>query len=144
MLNKIKQLLLSIACMIILLHAIIPHHHHQDKPVCVNELEQQDCKKHNKCCDFDGQDDNHDFDKGNCIIDDYFTPKESLKLTPNKALTYKHVAFILPDITAVSDLILKEKGNIFRRSDQALIYKSPLANNNIGLRAPPIQLGVRS
>ena len=130
--------------MIILLHAIIPHHHHQDKPVCVNELEQQDCKKHNKCCDFDGQDDNHDFDKGNCIIDDYFTPKESLKLTPNKALTYKHVAFILPDITAVSDLILKEKGNIFRRSDQALIYKSPLANNNIGLRAPPIQLGVRS
>ena len=144
MLNKIKQLLLSIACMIILLHAIIPHHHHQDKPVCVNELEQQDCKKHNKCCDFDGQDDNHDFDKGNCIIDDYFTPKESLKLTPNKALTYKHVAFILPDITAVSDLILKEKGNIFRRSDQALIYKSPLANNNIGLRAPPIQLGVRN
>ena len=144
MLNKIKQLLLSIACMIILLHAIIPHHHHQDKPVCVNELEQQDCKKHNKCCDFDGQDDNHDFDKGNCIIDDYFTPKESLKLTPNKALTYKHVAFILPDITAVSDLILKEKGNIFRRSDQALIYKSPLANNNIGLRAPPIQLGIRS
>ena len=130
--------------MIILLHAIIPHHHHQDKPVCVNELEQQDCKKHNKCCDFDGQDDNHDFDKGNCIIDDYFTPKESLKLTPNKALTYKHVAFILPDITAVSDLILKEKGNIFRRSDQALIYKSPLANNNIGLRAPPIQLGVRN
>ena len=130
--------------MIILLHAIIPHHHHQDKPVCVNELEQQDCKKHNKCCDFDGQDDNHDFDKGNCIIDDYFTPKESLKLTPNKALTYKHVAFILPDITAVSDLILKEKGNIFRRSDQALIYKSPLANNNIGLRAPPIQLGIRS
>ena len=130
--------------MIILLHAIIPHHHHQDKPVCVNELEQQDCKKHNKCCDFDGQDDNHDFDKGNCIIDDYFTPKESLKLTPNKALTYKHVAFILSDITAVSDLILKEKGNIFRRSDQALIYKSPLANNNIGLRAPPIQLGVRN
>ena len=144
MLNKIKQLLLSLACMIILVHAVIPHHHHQDKPICVNELEQQDCEKHSKCCDFGSQDDKHDFDKGNCIIDDYFTPKESLKLTLNHAFTYNHVVFVLPDITSVSDLILKEKGNIFRRTELALIYKNPLATNNIGLRAPPIQLGVRS
>ena len=113
--------------MIILVHAVIPHHHHQDKPICVNELEQQDCEKHNKCCDFGGQDDKHDFDKGNCIIDDYFTPKESLKLTLNHAFTYNHVVFVLPDITSVSDLILKEKGNIFRRTELALIYKNPLA-----------------
>ena len=68
--------------MIILLHAVIPHHrhYHQGKPICFNQLEEQDCEKHDKCCDFGGQDDNHDFDKGNCIIDDFFTPKDDLEV----------------------------------------------------------------
>lgn len=123
--------------MIILLHAVIPHHHHQDKPICINQLEQENCNKHDKCCDFGGHDDNHDFDKGNCIIDDYFTPKESFNITINQFITYNYADLILPNNTSISDLILKEKGDIFRRNEISIFYKKPLASNNIGLRAPP-------
>ena len=121
--------------MIILLHAIIPHHHHSNKPVCINQLEHKDCNNHNNCCDFGGHKDNHDFDKGNCIIDDYFTPKESLTLTQTLTLTF--IDFDLFNITTISDFILKDKGTEFRRNDLTIIYKNPLAINNIGLRAPP-------
>ena len=78
MLKKISQISLSLACMILILHAIIPHHNHPDKPICINSLNHNDCHNHTHCCDF-GQHDNHnhDYDKSHCIIDDYFAPKDN-------------------------------------------------------------------
>ena len=137
MLNKIKQLLLSLACMIILLHAVIPHHHHQGKPICVNELEQQDCKKHNKCCDFDGQDDNHDFDKGNCIIDDYFTPKKHLEFKIFLDSTSLPNYYLNSLVKISLKNIIITKGNDFRRDFISFIYHNPHVNSIFGLRAPP-------
>ena len=137
MLNKIKQLLLSLACMIILLHAVIPHHHHQGKPVCVNELEQQDCEKHNKCCDFGGQDDNHDFDKGNCIIDDYFTPKKHLEFKIFLDSTSLPNYYLNSLVKISLKNIIINKGNDFRRDFISFIYHNPHVNSIFGLRAPP-------
>lgn len=136
---RFKQICLFIACMIVLLHATIPHHHHSDKPICINILNHHDCDNHKKCCDSSNEDNNHDFDKGNCIIDDFFTPKDD-----NDFRTYVRMSsheinldldFILNNI--MSDIILKDKGMTFRWNDKASIYKEPLALNNIGLRAPP-------
>lgn len=139
MLMRFKQICLSLACMIILLHAIIPHHHHSDKPVCFHELFHQFSHNHHNCCETDGHENhNHDFDKGNCIIDDYFAPKddyETIAMTmamANDVIFLDFIFNILP-----TDFILNENGNIFRRSDQTIIYKNPLATNNFALRAPP-------
>ena len=137
---RFKQICLSLACMIILLHAVIPHHHHSDKPVCFQELFHQFSSHHN-CCETNGHDNhNHDFNEGKCIIDDYFAPKDD---NDNEIETYGRMSlqenlFDLNFITEVIDSFLKENGNVFRRNNQAIIYKDPLATNNIGLRAPPI------
>ena len=140
MLMRFKQICLSLACMIILLHAVIPHHHHSDKPVCFHELFHQFSHNHHNCCETDGHENhNHDFDKGNCIIDDYFTPKDD---NDNDIKTYVRMSlhenhFDLYFITEVINSSHKENGNVFRRSNQTIIYKNPLATNNFALRAPP-------
>ena len=127
--------------MIILLHAVIPHHHHSDKPVCFQELFHQIYDNHHNCCETNGHNNhNHDFNEGRCIIDDYFTPKDD---NDNEIETYGRMSlqenpFDFNFITEVIDSFLKDKVTEFRRSDQTIIYKDPLATNNIGLRAPPI------
>lgn len=141
MLKKISKIFISLACMIITLHAIIPHHHHPDKPICMHLLNHQDCNKHDNCCDFDGHENHHhDFDKNNCIIDDLFAPKdENLTLTQTLTLTQMQtLTFDLFINTLIYDFILKEKEKIFRRNNPIFNYKNPLAIANIGLRAPPM------
>ena len=143
MIKKIKQISLSLACMIILLHAVIPHHHHSDKPVCFQELFHQFSDNHHDCCETNNHDNhNHDFNEGKCIIDDYFTPKDDNEIKTYNNKTYGRMSlhenpFDFNFITEVLDSFLKDEGKEFRRSDKTIIYKNPLAINNIGLRAPP-------
>lgn len=137
MLKKISKISLSLACMIILLHAIIPHHHHHDKPICFHQLNHNDCDNHENCCDFgDEENHHHDFDKGKCIIDDLFAPKKetlSQTLTLTQTLTFDLFVNIL-----ILDFILDDEGKIFRQNNLTFNYKNPLAISNVGLRAPPM------
>ena len=138
MLKKISQISLSLACMILILHAIIPHHNHPDKPICINSLNHNDCHNHTHCCDF-GQHDNHnhDYDKSHCIIDDYFAPKDNneFQISLDSECLFTHFSLFFDSFS--SDLILEDEGIDFRRPELTLIYKNPLAISNIGLRAPP-------
>lgn len=127
--------------MIILLHAIIPHHHHPDKPVCIEQLNHQECNNHKHCCDF-GEHENHhhDFDKNNCIIDNLFAPKdnyETIAMTMTMANDIPNIDLVFCTLMSLSDIVLKEKGKTFRRDNLAFTYKNPLAISNLGLRAPP-------
>ena len=139
MLKKISKISLSLACMIILLHAIIPHHHHPNKPICIHQLNHNDCDNHENCCDFsDEENHNHDFDKDKCIIDDLFAPKKetlSQTLTLTQTLTPTFDLFV---ITLIFDIIHDDEGEIFRRNNLTFNYKNPLALTNVGLRAPPM------
>lgn len=133
MLKKIKQIFLSLACMIILLHAVIPHHHHNNTTtLCLQQLSHNACNDNYDCTS------HHDHDNGcdnsDCTIDDLYAPKENLKLTQTLTQT---LTLILAQ-TYDFDFVIKEKGKDFRRSEQTIIYKNPLAINNIGLRAPPV------
>lgn len=125
--------------MIILLHAVVPHHHHSDKPVCFQELFHQLSNRHHNCCKANGHDNhNHDFEKGNCIIDDYFAPKddnETIAMTIAMANDVEFLDFIFNILP--TDFILKENSNVIQQSNQTIIYKDPLATNILGLRAPP-------
>ena len=139
MLKKISKISLSLACMIILLHAIIPHHHHHDKPICFHQLNHNDCDNHENCCDFgDEENHHHDFDKNKCIIDDLFAPKKetlSQTLTLTQTLT-----FDLFVNTLILDFILDDEVRIFRQNNLTFNYKNPLAISNVGLRAPPMSI----
>ncbi len=138
MLKKISKISLSLACMIILLHAIIPHHHHPNKPICIHQLNHNDCDNHENCCDFgDEENHHHDFDKDNCIIDKLFAPKKETlthTLTLTQTLTPTFDLFV---ITLIFDIIHDDEGKIFRRNNLTFNYKNPLAISNVGLRAPP-------
>ena len=125
--------------MIILLHAIIPHHHHPNKPICIHQLNHNDCDNHDNCCDFgDEENHHHDFDIGKCIIDDLFAPKkETLTQTLTLAQTLTPT-FDLFVITLIFDFIPNDEGKIFRRNNLTFNYKNPLAISNVGLRAPPM------
>ena len=139
MLKKISKISLSLACMIILLHAIIPHHHHPDKPICFHQLNHHDCDNYENCCDFsDEENHHHDFDKGKCIIDDLFAPKNetlTLTLTLTQILTFD--LFIN---TFIYNFSLDDEVRIFRRNNLTFNYKNPLAISNVGLRAPPMSI----
>lgn len=136
MLKKIKQISLFLACMILLLHAIVPHHHHPDKPICINGLNHNKCNNHNSCCDFQSHKD-HNHDESHCIIDDYFAPKDNneiiFSLDSEDLLSHYNIIFN----SLTTDLILKEEGKEIRRAERTFIYRDPLAISNIGLRAPP-------
>ena len=137
MLKRFGKISLSLACMIILLHAIIPHHHHPDKPICIHQINHNDCDNHDNCCDFgDEENHHHDFDKDKCIIDDLFAPKNktlTLTLTLTQTLTFD--LFIN---TFIYNFSLDDEGKIFRRNNLTFNYKNPLAISNVGLRAPPM------
>ena len=137
MLKRFGKISLSLACMIILLHAIIPHHHHPNKPICIHQLNHNDCDNHENCCDFgDEENHHHDFDKDKCIIDDLFAPKNetlTLTLTLTQILTFD--LFIN---TFIYNFSLDDEVRIFRRNNLTFNYKNPLATSNVGLRAPPM------
>lgn len=144
MLKIIKQISLSLACMILLLHAMIPHHHHPGKPVCIESMSHQDCDNHTTCCDFGAPKNNHhDFDKGNCIIDDLFAPKdnyEAIAMTMAMANDTPNLDLVFCTLMSLSDDTFMEKGKDFRRSELDIIYKNPSAISNVGLRAPPVAI----
>ncbi len=140
MLKKIKQISLFLSCMIIVLHAIIPHHHHPNQPVCFHQLNHNDCNNHDNCCDFDDNENHHhDFDKNNCIIDDLFAPKNDNEIESYVRLSVQEI-FVDIDLffTLTYDFLLNDEAKIFRRNNLTFNYKNPLAINNVGLRAPPM------
>ena len=122
--------------MILLLHAVVPHHHHPDKPICINGLNHSHCNNHKSISDFEGNE-NHNHDESDCIIDDYFAPKDNsdinISLNSDDLMSYYNVIFN----SLVTDLILKEEGKDIRQPEQTFIYRDPFATSNIGLRAPP-------
>lgn len=140
MMMRLKHISLYLACMIILIHAVVPHHHHYDKPVCFQELFHQFSHNHHNCCETNSHDNhNHDFDKGNCIIDDYFTPKDDNEFkAPTLTQTLTQTYYYLIFNTLISDLLVDENSKVPRQTNQTLIYKDPLATNNFALRAPPM------
>ena len=139
MLKKISKISLSLACMIILLHAIIPHHHHPDKPICFHQINHHNCDNHENCCDFGNEENHHhDFDKGKCIIDELFAPKNDHEIETYVRLSVQDILVNLDLFFSLAcDFILDDEGEIFRRNNLTFNYKNPLAISNVGLRAPP-------
>lgn len=133
--KRLKQISLFLSCFILLLHAIIPHHHHIDKLVCFSQLEYNDCEEHNACCNSGTHSDNHDFDKGSCIIDDYFTPKDNQNVDSAKEIETNSLEcdFFWASLTAVHN---KTEVDV-EWYDKTIIDKSLILIADIGLRAPP-------
>lgn len=128
--------------MILLLHAIVPHHHHSEKPICFEELTHQIPDNHNDCCNHNGDNNNHNFDENNCIIDDLFTPKNDNEIESYVRMSLQEI-FVNLDLfvnTLTYDFILDNEGKIFRRNNLTFNYKNPLAISNVGLRAPPMSI----
>ena len=130
------------ACMILLFHAIIPHHHHSDKIVCFSMFNHDECNDIHTCCDSQG-DANHtndnDSDKAHCIIDDFFSPKNNheVKLHINVNVSYFNVYFISLVKNSIEN-ILTNKGIGLRRGFISFIYINPHVSSIFGLRAPPV------
>ena len=138
MLNKIKQLLLSLACMIILLHAVIPHHHHNNTTtLCLSQLRLNTCENSSDCTSSHDHESDNDCDESNCIIDDLYAPKDNneikYRLNINSSLDY----FIISLTNISLNDILKNKGSDFRREFLPLIFHNPHVGAIFGLRAPP-------
>ena len=139
MLKKIKNISLFLACMVLMLHTVVPHHHHNNTTtLCLQQL------SHNACNDSDGCTSHHnhddDCDDSDCGIDDLYAPKDNheikYRLDVIKALSFDY--FLISFVNLSLNDILKNKGSDFRREIVALIFQNPHVNSIFGLRAPPI------
>ena len=142
MLNIIKKMCLFSACMILMLHAVIPHHHHSDKIVCFSLFNHNECKDVHTCCDSQGaanHSNNNENNDSHCIIDDFFSTKENheVKTYLENNSSFFNI-YIVSTIKISIENILKNKGIEFRREFISLIYHNPHVNSIFGLRAPPV------
>lgn len=139
MLKKIKNISLFLACMVLMLHTIVPHHHHNNTTtLCLSQL------SHNTCEDTDSCTSNHnhdnDCDESDCTIDDLYAPKDNHEIKYRldiNILSFSH--FIISSVNFSLNDILKNKGIGFRRGFIPLIFNNPHVNSIFGLRAPPVQ-----
>ena len=139
MLKKIKQLLLSLACMIILIHAVVPHHHHNNTTtLCLSQLSHSTCENTDSCTSNHNHDSNNDCNESDCTIDDLYAPKDNHEIK-----TYLDINTLISGWYIISFFdfslndILKNKGIDFRREFLPLIFKNPHVDAIFGLRAPP-------
>ena len=140
MLRKIKQISLTLACMILLLHAVIPHHHHNNE-ICLSKFSHKEHNVEHSCCDSHDTP-NHsntdDCDESDCIIDDLFAPKDNheVKIYLDVNILFSDYHLILFAKNFIENII-KNKEPDSRREFIPLIYQNPYINAIFGLRAPP-------
>lgn len=139
MLKKIKNISLFMACMVLLLHTIVPHHHHNNTTtLCLSQLSHNVCDDADSCTEGHSHDDDNDCEEANCIIDDLYAPKDNHEIKYRldiSILSFSH--FIISYVNLSLYDILKNKGLDFRRGFIPLIFQNPYVNSIFGLRAPP-------
>ena len=138
MLKKIKNISLFLACMVLMLHTVVPHHHHNNTTtLCLQQLSHNACNDSDDCTSHHNHDD--DCDDSDCGIDDLYAPKDNheikYRLDVIKALSFDY--FLISFVNLSLNDILKNKGSDFRREIVALIFQNPHVNSIFGLRAPP-------
>ena len=140
MLKKIKNISLFLACMVLMLHTVVPHHHHNNTTtLCINQLKHNACDDNNFCTSHHEHDNDNECEDSDCSIDDLYAPKDNheikYRLDVIKALSFDY--FLISFVSLSLNDILKNKGNDFRREIVALIFQNPHINSIFGLRAPP-------
>ena len=139
MLKKIKNISLFLACMVLMLHTVVPHHHHNNTTtLCLQQLSHNACNDSDDCTSHHEHDD--DCDDSDCTIDDLYAPKDNheIKYRLDIINISSFCYFIVPLVNLSLNDILKNKGSDFRREIVALIFQNPHINSIFGLRAPPI------
>ena len=139
MLKKIKNISLFLACMVLMLHTIVPHHHHNNTTtLCLSQLSHNECEDNNICTSEHDHESDNDCDESNCTIDDLYTPKDNQETKVNTYINLSLFDCYLISIHKFSlNNILKNKGVKLRRVLAPLIYHNPHVNSIFGLRAPP-------
>ena len=138
MLKKIKNISLFLACMVLMLHTVVPHHHHNNTTtLCLQQLSHNACNDSDDCTSHHEHDD--DCDDSDCTIDDLYAPKDNheIKYRLDIINISSFCYFIVPLVNLSLNDILKNKGSDFRREIVALIFQNPHVNSIFGLRAPP-------
>ncbi len=133
---------ISLATMVIMVHAIVPHHHHGGMPVPLSSevcKTKHECHGHGDCHDADDGH-SHDHSSEDCLIHDLY-----FRLENEKQIKYLNVAdfsqvlhFI---IVFCEDLTFKalEYGNLpFRGIPYSESYHTVYITHSLGLRAPPV------
>lgn len=138
MLKKIKNISLFLACMVLMLHTIVPHHHHNNTTtLCLQQLSHNACNDSDDCTSHHNHDD--DCEDSDCGIDDLYAPKDNHEIK-----TYLDINTLISGWYIISFFdfslndILKNKGIDFRREFLPLIFKNPHVDAIFGLRAPPL------
>ena len=138
MLKKIKNISLFLACMVLMLHTVVPHHHHNNTTtLCLQQLSHNACNDSVDCTSHHEHDD--DCEDSDCTIDDLYAPKDNheIKYRLDIINISSFCYFIVPLVNLSLNDILKNKGSDFRREIVALIFQNPHVNSIFGLRAPP-------
>ena len=139
MLKKIKNISLFLACMVLMLHTIVPHHHHNNTTtLCLQQLSHNACNDSDDCTSH--HEHNDDCEDSDCTIDDLYAPKDNheIKYRLDIINISSFCYFIVPLVNLSLNDILKNKGIDFRREIVALIFQNPHVNSIFGLRAPPV------
>ena len=129
---------LLVANVIVLAHAIVLHHHHEDTSICFNNSHCQDCKETH-----DSQTNDRNSYPGKCsiIIDDNYTPASNylnISCHLHNKCDCTHILYALISTTLytgdfVADLIIH-----FRQNPFIPLFYSDFISQSLGLRAPPV------
>lgn len=136
--EHIGFLLLLIAGLLFIAHAIVPHHHHVHQ-VCIESYDSQDHKSEHSHANEEQNDQNNNPGNGNCIFNQFIVlPGNQMKNECDcsfiTSLHFHNYAFIIAD-----DLISRLHPVFWKTqfSPDATVHYTSLKTNSLGMRAPP-------
>lgn len=134
---------LSLATMIIVAHAIIPHHHHDGIPMLLSsQMHKTMQERHHDCScdDIHSQDDNHCHSNEECPIYDYSVIPENERIinaSSNNDIFQTFTFIVLLHKNPIIEI--SEYRNLsFREKPYSESYHTVYITNSLGLRAPPV------
>lgn len=135
----VSKICLLLACTVLLAHAIIPHHCHNYKEICLLISSENQCSHHYKhnCNDIPCNcADNHSSHSGLCVVDDFFFPKDNVELDFHLDLDIPDFCCCIP--TSINDIVSCDNGNKFQYRQWCFFYDETVVVDMFGMRAPPV------
>jgi len=125
----------------LLVHLVIPHHHHEKTGVCFIESHCKDCKEAHRNCSPTHEDESNPVSK-RCCIDNVFPPEPNdvnttcrlhKKCDCGHVLLFALIPNTLNTLDFVDDTVIH-----FRQNPYVPLSYADYISQSLGLRAPPV------
>ena len=136
---------MSFACLVMLAHAVVPHHHHDNMACFVLPMDSEDAHDHDCCDQEEDHQEKHDADHTNdcCLLNDILAIIPDSYKSENLTIDFSCDYYDISHYSSIISASECEQGHEisyrdFRQKPFLDNSYEVYATHSLGLRAPPI------